>query len=286
MTITEMLERKRELGYSYEQIAELSGVPIGTVQKVLGGITKSPRHETLCALERVLGEVNLRTPFTGEISRAAEYTYMRSASSHEQLAVREPAPAYGARTQGSYTIEDYYVLPEDVRAELIDGVFYDMASPSFIHQLIGGQIYLELANYIHSKNGNCIPAMAPLGVQLDRDNKTMVEPDVFVVCDRDRIKKRNLYGAPDFVVEVLSPSTKKKDRSLKLNKYMKAGVREYWIVDTERKHVTVYLADEEIGYDIFVYSFDEKVPVHIFNDECEVDFKAIYEYLGFLYEKE
>ena len=260
MTIAEMIERKNELGYSYEKIAELSGVPLGTVQKVLGGITKTPRYDTMQALAKVL-------------------------QPEESWRIKEPAHVYGGRRQGTYTTEDYFALPEDKRAELIDGVFYDMATPSIIHQLVGGEIYTAIKDYIKKKKGLCIPAMSPISVQLDCDNKTMVEPDVIVVCDRDKLQQQVVYGAPDFVVEILSPSTKKKDRTIKLNKYMSAGVREYWIVDPDKKHVIVYLADDEIGYTIDVYPFDDCIPVAIFDNECEINFKEIYEYIKFMYEK-
>lgn len=260
MTVAKMIERKNELGYSYEKIAELSGVPLGTVQKVLGGITKSPRYDTIHALSKVL---------------QPEYAWR----------VSEPLAVYGDSPKGTYTIDDYFALPDDKRAELIDGVFYDMAAPTIIHQLVGGQIYIVLANYVAKNKGECIPAMSPISVQLDCDDKTMVEPDVLVVCDRDKIHKRVVYGAPDFVVEVSPPSTMKKDRTIKLHKYMSAGVKEYWIVDTDKKHVIVYLAEEEIGWTIDVYPFTDKVPVAIFHDECEIDFQEIYEYLAFMYEK-
>ena len=115
MTIKEMQERKRELGYSYAQIAELSGVPVGTVQKVLGGITMTPRYDTIMALERVLGE-------------------------RQPMAVRESV-SYGTKKQGEYTLEDYYTYPDDVRIELIDGVIYEMSAPTSAHQLIAGFIY-------------------------------------------------------------------------------------------------------------------------------------------------
>ena len=260
MTIDEMIERKNELGYSYERIAELSGVPLGTVQKVLGGITKAPRYDTKIALAKVL-------------------------QPEAERCVSESAHAYGVKRQGEYTLDDYYALPDDIRAELIDGVLYDMAAPTTIHQQISAQIGVRLMNYIQQKKGKCITFFAPVDTQLDCDNKTMVQPDVLVICDRNKMLKHSLFGAPDFVVEVLSPSTKKKDRTIKLDKYMNAGVREYWIVDPDKKHITVYLADEEFGYDVEMYTFDNKVPVSIFNNECEIDFKEIYEYIEFMYEK-
>ena len=260
MTIEEMIEQKNELGYSYEQIAELSGVPLSTVQKVLGGITKSPRYETKLALGKVL-------------------------QPKEALRISETAHAYGAKRQGEYTIDDYYELPDEIRAELIDGVLYDMAAPALVHQAIVTQISVMLANYIKKKGGKCIALGAAIDTQLDCDKRTMVLPDVMVMCDRDKLRKNKLFGAPDFVAEVLSPSTKQKDRGIKLNKYMAAGVREYWIVDPDKKHITVYTPSEEWDYEIEMYTFEMKVPVAIFNNECVIDFYEIYEYIEFMYEK-
>ena len=267
MTIKEMNDRRKELGYSYGRVAELSGVPVGTVQKVLGGITKSPRYETLKALEQALRAKD-------------DYVY----DWEKDSSVRETI-AYGAKRQGLYTVDDYYVLSEDERLELIDGVLYSVSSPSSIHQVIAGKIYSKLENYIMGKNGKCVPIVSPMDVQLDCDEKTILQPDVMVVCDRDKIKRGVVYGAPDFVVEVLSPSTRRRDKTLKLNKYTNAGVREYWMVDPKKKTIVVYVDDGEEDYDIFLYTFEHEVPVRIFNGECKINFKEIYDYIAFMYEK-
>ena len=198
--------------------------------------------------------------------------------------VREAALDYrGSKQQGEYTLEDYYALPDDQRAELIDGVLYNMAPPTGIHQFFSGEIYAQLRDYVREKRGKCMPFVAPYDVQLDRDDRTMVEPDVFVVCNRDQIRKNVVYGAPDFVVEVLSPSTRKKDIWLKLHKYRDAGVREYWIVDPDGKTVTVY--DFEHDSEPEIYGFEGKVPVNIFGRTCEIDFADIYERIRFLYDE-
>lgn len=260
MTIKEMNDRRKELGYSYEKLAELSGVPMGTVQKVLGGITKSPRYDTLIALERVL-------------------------QPHEPLMIRESVVVYGGKRPGEYTLDDYYALPDEDRVELIDGVLYNMSAPTSIHQVIAGKIYNKIDSYITNKKGKCVPIISPIDVQLDCDNKTMVQPDVIVVCDRDKFRKGVVYGAPDFIVEVLSPSTAKKDMGLKLTKYADAGVREYWVVDPKRERVIVYLMSEEDYYNIALYSFHDEIPVYIFGNECIVNFQEIQDYIGFLYEK-
>ncbi len=209
-----------------------------------------------------------------------EYT---SENNDEVNMVKEEV-AYGVKRQGEYTLEDYYAIPDERRVELIDGVIYDMAAPTFAHQQIGFLIGWQLKNFVSKKKGTCIPGVAPIDVQLDCDDKTMVQPDVIVICDRDKVINRCVYGAPDFVVEVLSPSTSKKDSLLKLRKYKDAGVREYWMVDPDKKKVVVYdWSKSEIPT---VYGFDAKVPVGIFGGECEVDFAEIYQEIEFLYEKE
>ena len=264
MTIEQLKKRKEELGFTYEQIAMLSGVPIGTVQKVLGGITVSPRYDTLMALEKVLGE-DISGNMVSEES--AVYGSKKGATSH--------------KNPGEYTVEDYYALPDDRRAELIDGVFYDMSSPTTVHQMIALDISLQFKSYISSNKGSCIPFTAPCDVQLDKDDKTIVQPDVMIVCDKDKINKNKIYGAPDLIVEILSPSTSKKDMSTKLAKYSNAGVREYWLVDPDKQKIVVYDFTTDT-YDIAIYGFDDKVPVAIYNGKCKVNFKAIYNDIAFL----
>ena len=275
MTLDEMKQRKKELGYSNAQLAELSGVPLGTVQKIFGGATTTPRHETLRLLEGVLSETPAPPP--RQVYRPIGYA--------ESTMVRESQFRYFAKQQGEYTVDDYYHLPKDKRFELIDGVLYDMSAPSSPHQLVGGFIYAQLFNHIMSKKGSCLPMIAPVDVQLDRDEKTMVQPDVLIVCDRDLVIRRCVYGAPDFIAEVLSPSTGNKDRYVKLHKYASAGVREYWMIDPDRQKVVVYNFQDEDAVPA-VYGFDQQVPVAVLDGECIIDFSAMYEYIRFIYDRE
>lgn len=197
--------------------------------------------------------------------------------------IRESQAAYQTVRQGEYTLDDYYALPDERRVELIDGVIYDMASPTSLHQLIGVKIWSQLEAYIQKNDGDCIPFVAPVDVQLDCDNRTMVQPDVLVVCDRSKIIRRCIYGAPDLIVEVVSEPTRKKDMTIKLEKYRNAGVREYWMVDEDRKQVIVYDFSQRSYAQI--YGFDARIPVGIFGGDCQVDFAEIYDYVKFLYEE-
>lgn len=271
MTVDEMKEKKRQLGYSSEKLAELSGVPLGTVQKIFGGFTKAPRYKTLQALEKVFVEAEQKEDLsTGAYVPGKQNVMM----------VHEPAAAYhtgGRKGQGGYTIEDYFSLPEEKRAELIDGVFYDMASTSVIHQLIAGQIFVQLNVFLRKKKASCVPCIAPVDVQLDCDDRTMVQPDVLVVCDREKIRKSGIFGAPDFVAEILSKATRRKDMLVKLAKYAQAGVREYWLIDPDKQNVLVYdLKNMEFPS---IYGFDAKIPVTIFGGECKINMRDIQEYM-------
>ena len=275
MTIEEMKLKKREYGYSAKELAALAGIPVGTLQKILSGATRSPRRETLLKLERVLKDSG-----TEKVSayRADGYPEL-----HEEVQiVKETGPAYVFRNDGEYTLKDYLALPEDRRVELIDGVFYDMAVPTTIHQGIGGFIHKQLLDFALERKGPCLPFMSPVDVQLDEDDKTVVQPDVLIICDRSKLQNGRVFGAPDFLVEVLSPSTRKKDMRLKLYKYANAGVREYWIVDPEKKTVVVY--DLEHDAAPALYGFADKVPVLVWDGQCQVDFAAIYDLFSFLYE--
>lgn len=246
MTVQEMKEIKQERGYSYVQIAELSGVPLGTVQKIFNGETKNPRYDTIIALTRVF---------------------------REPMVVME-ASAYGVENRpGDYTIEDYRALPDEQRVELIDGYFYDMAAPTTFHQLMAGEVHRQIANYIMDEGGACTPFISPIDVQLDNDEKTMIQPDVIIVCKPEQIVRRNIMGAPDFVLEVISPGTKRRDYVMKLSKYEKAGVREYWIVDPYKKRVMVYAFQSEVSPSI--YPIDAQIPVNIYNGKLVLNFRQI-----------
>ena len=194
----------------------------------------------------------------------------------------EVAPYLSSKQQGEYTLDDYYAIPDEYRVELIDGVIYDMATPTIMHQIICVEIGVRLYSYIKEKNGKCFAFWAPVDVQLDCDNRTMLQPDVFVTCNRDKLKKRNVYGAPDFVVEILSPSTRRKDMKIKKEKYKKAGVKEYWMVDIENEKIIVN--EFETGNIVTIYSFDDEVPVGIFSGDCKVDFAEVAEKIEFLKE--
>lgn len=280
MTIEQMKARKAELGLTNEMISRAAGVPLGTVQKIFGGATKAPRRLTIQALEGLLkpgAEKN-----RGEITpgKTVENTGKKENAYPEVMrakncSVREAADGYSAAPREQlYTIGDYYALPDDQRMELIDGVFYDMGAPSKQHQSILGDLHILFRECRDKHKMPCSVLFAPLDVRLDRDDYTMVQPDLVVFCHDDDPDSIRYEGAPDLLVEILSPSTRMKDMILKLHKYQRAGVREYWIVDPEHRKVTVHFFEEDT-YEPVVYGFKDTIPVRISGGECQIDFARV-----------
>lgn len=165
------------------------------------------------------------------------------------------------RKEEIYTIDDIYALPDGERAELIDGKIYYMAPPSWRHQQLSGKLYQKIANYIDSKDGKCEVLAAPFSVFLNEDDINYFEPDISVICDLSKLDDNGCHGAPDWVIEIVSPGSKSRDYMTKLFKYRIAGVREYWIVDAEKQRIMVYGFENDT---VEQYDFGEDVPVGIY----------------------
>ena len=170
-----------------------------------------------------------------------------------------------------YTIEDIYNLPEGQRAELIDGHIYMMAPPNRQHQEIVGELYRKISNYIHSNSGQCKPYIAPFAVFLNENNMNYVEPDISVICDKNKLNDKGCTGAPDWIIEIVSPGSQRMDYMTKLFKYRTAGVREYWIVDKQKDRVIVYNFEND---DMNEYTFSDVIKAGIYSD-FEIDFSEI-----------
>ena len=199
--------------------------------------------------------------------------------------VCESATAYSAvRKDERHTIEDYYQLPDDQRVELIDGVFYDMGAPAVIHQMILLQLHLLFEECIRQHGGRCEVFISPCDVHLDKDNYTMLQPDLFVLCREFDIHAIRIEGAPDLALEILSPSTRSRDMILKLYKYQRAGVREYWIVDPKYRTVTVHDFEAE-DYRPQTYDFNEVIPIAISGGQCKIDFSRVMKKIARYYEE-
>lgn len=166
--------------------------------------------------------------------------------------------------ESTYTIDDIYALPDGQRAELIDGQMYMMAPPNFRHQKIIMELSSAIHQYIKTHGGNCEVLPAPFAVFLSQDDRNYVEPDISIICDKSKIDDKGCNGVPDWIIEIVSPSSQQMDYGIKLFKYRTAKVREYWIVNPLKQTVTVY--DFEHEKETGQYSFDDTISVRIYGD--------------------
>lgn len=258
MDISDLKKLKEEAGMTNSEIAELSGIPFSTVNKIFSGATKNPRYATLLAIEQVLSSKE-KLPFT--------YDGIRE----EPMMVRESAVPYrySARDYGE---EDIEKLSEGTLAELINGKLYMLSAPSRKHQYISGRLFYTIMSHIFANKGKCEVYTAPFDVRLFKDSRTVVQPDISVICDPDMLTDKGCSGAPDWIAEIVSVSNSSHDYVRKLMQYQKAGVREYWIVDPYQELVSVY--NFEDPHRTEQYAWEDDVPSGVLAG-LSVNFKAL-----------
>nr|WP_297863860.1 Uma2 family endonuclease [uncultured Acetatifactor sp.] len=279
MTLEEMKRLKQEKGYTMAQLSDYSGVPLGTLQKIFTGETAHPRYATRQAIEKVLGTGQMpeNTPsLTENVHIPVTYHYVHDSQQSGPDCVHENATVYHAdreKRQGEYTVADYYAWPKDQQVELIDGKIYVLEAPGFVHQRIAGKILSRLDACIEKNGGDCIPLLSPIDVRLDCDDRTMVQPDLIILCDKSKIKRWGVMGAPDFILEILSQTTRRKDCTKKLQKYSDSGVREDWILDPEKKLLLTY---DFIHDDLpCIYPLTGTVELALFDGRLKIDLDEI-----------
>ncbi|MCL2215623.1 MAG: Uma2 family endonuclease [Defluviitaleaceae bacterium] len=175
-----------------------------------------------------------------------------------------------------YTYSEYAAWEDDNRWELINGVPRMMAAPFVSHQAVSGELYFQFKSFLKGKK--CRVFYSPCDVRLNHKTRDdiVVQPDLLVVCDRNKIEDgKSVKGAPDLVIEILSASTSKFDKTTKFTLYKQAGVREYWIVDPTDKTVGVYIFEQE-NLGMRYYADSEKIPVHVL-EGCEIDLSTVFE---------
>ena len=306
MTIEELKNKKTSLGLTNEMIAKAADIPLSTVQKIMSGATKAPRKLTLEAIESVLfaeeqrkameqrNTANFSTgsfsntshPLTDHLSDRVGFPYDDLPENGMKEVVKEAATGYSHSSSamervGKYTLDDYYALPDHPRVELIDGAFYNMASPSKLHQGVLQGIFIQLDVCMENHRDACFLYLAPSDVELGDDNNTVVQPDLYIHCSKEKELLSPHHGAPDFVLEVLSPANPQHDLWFKQDLYRRSGVREYWIVDPDGRKILVF----DFEHDVLPtsYTFEDEVPVAISNGMCTIDFKRVFARVRHLY---
>ena len=185
------------------------------------------------------------------------------------MEVNEALPEYKR-----YTYEDYCSWDDDKRWELIDGVPYAMSAPSQAHQEILSILNYLLYDFLKDKPCKVLPAPFDVRLNADTFDDTVVQPDLLVVCDLEKLDSKSCVGAPDMVIEILSPSTTMRDMVLKSRKYLQAGVREYWIVDPDSKSVSVNIL-KNCEYDTQSYVEEDTIPVHVL-EGCKIALPDVF----------
>ncbi len=161
-----------------------------------------------------------------------------------------------------YTAADFEALPEGQRAELVDGDLYLLAAPSRLHQDIVGAVFVEIYTHIGKNKNKCKAYDSPFDVRLFGDDSVIYQPDISVICNPDILTDKGCSGAPDWIIEVVSPSTASNDYIEKLWRYEKAGVKEYWIINPDTKAITVYVFGD--SFSCTHYDFTDFIPVSLY----------------------
>ncbi len=255
--IEKIKRRKKELGWTNQRLAEESGVPAGTLNKIFNGTTRYPRDETVSAMVKAMG---------------MDYYGLDNLGTSADF-VRESGVYQSTRKKNRVTLDTYYSLPDELRVELIDGRLYYKQLPSLRHQSIMMTLSSLLYQYFSEHMQDCRVFALSCDVRLDGDDYTMMEPDIFVVRGTERFANgAYCMGAPEFVVEIVSLSSSKNDYELKRYKYYNAGVKEYWIVDPIKMRIVVYVfARDTVPV---VYTFENKIKSYLYPD-LEIDFERV-----------
>ena len=180
-----------------------------------------------------------------------------------------------------FTYADYLSRDDKESWEIINGEAYNMSpAPPTIHQLISGELYLQIGNQLKGKPCRVIPApfdvRLPLGYEHQEDIENIVQPDISVVCDKTKLDDKGCLGAPDLIIEIISPSSSRKDRMEKFFLYERMGVKEYWLVSPEDKIVEVFILEPDGKYSRpGIYSESDIVPLNILND-IKVDLSSVF----------
>lgn len=227
------------------------------------------------------------------IQRKAEYGYsLKTISEKSGVPVVTLQKIFAGKTENPrkntlYAIEQVFSAEKDTageeyapgkqrKMEVMDGVLYEPSSSGTLHQDIVFYIHKSFYEYIREKQKSCRVFEAPIDVFLEGDKNSRVEPDLIVVCDPEKIHGSGIFGTPDFVLEVLSKESRKKDMTIKLQKYMDTGVREYWMIDPDKEKLIIYNFMEEEFFPS-VYLLRGKAPVAVFSDGFEISLEEVAE---------
>lgn len=293
MGLYDFAKRKKALSITTAQLAYLADLPVGTVSKIITGETKNPKLSTIEKLDSALCKEEAKRRLSAYLQAMKEYYEAhpdapRGPNDFEPIyrkmhnlenkpieyadSLTEDYPIWAnlaLKRAGKIKSEDFLREGNDNRfVELFEGKKIYNEAPSLDHQLIVKSIAKQIDTYIDAHNGKCSVFDMGINVRLDENEDTILIPDILVLCDEEKYRPYGILGAPDWIIEVASASSRKYDFKDKSIKYLRSGVRELWLVDPEKEIVVVY-TDEEYFLS-HLYHFGENIPVKIYNNELTI----------------
>lgn len=294
MDISDIRMRKKELKLTTQQIAYLAELPVSTVSKIMTGETKNPSYITIERIEKVILQEEMARRI--KAYRKAFTLYCEGLNKGEDVDRElfdrkyrrenhlDNAPIPFARVRRANNeigegnlakVRDYRLtadslekIGEDKNIELIDGRLIINQAPDLQHQIVVQNIGKIIDRYIEDNHGKCKVFNVGVNVFLEENDYTLLIPDIVVVCDENKLQANGIYGVPDWIIEVVSNSSRKLDYNEKMHKYMVSGVSEYWIVDVDKQRITVYIKGEPMM--AYVYGLNDEVPVGIYQGKLSI----------------
>ena len=260
-----LIDARETKGISQRELEEMSGVRQAEISKIERG-EGNPSLKTMGRLFSAVGkELNFGSSRPAGRNSDDDNIDIASVLASGSVAhFLDPS-----KRQGEYTVKDMELLPDGVWAELIGGVIYDMCVPTLPHQLTVKAITKAFDDFIEKNNGDCITFNGQTGLWFEDDEDDLLMPDMMVVCNQDKLKYKGVIGAPDFVLEVLSSSTRVRDLGIKSKLYKEKGVREYWVIDLKRRSIIV---NDFAGKGMQkIYGLTDSIPVLIYDGSLKID---------------
>ena len=293
MNKPDLKTRKKALSLTTAEVALLADLPVSTVSKIMTGETKNPTTLTIEKIDAALKKEEARCRLEAYLLAMKDYciehqTEDFDSSKFEKIyrkkhkledkpiseadSLLEPYPIWGnaaLKKKKSVSVKEYFKMSVENRwVELVDGRMVINEAPGMAHQMLVKSINKQIEHFIDENHGDCQVFDMGVNVQLDANEDTILIPDILVICDKSKIKDFGILGAPDWVIEVVSPSTRHYDYKKKTYKYLSHGVREVWLVDPDKKVIVTYVDGEYMMSHL--YQFGDEVPVAIYDGRLKI----------------
>ena len=264
--LQEIKNRKKALKLTTAELADRAGLPVSTVSKIMTGETKNPSYVTIEKIESVIAHEEMCRRVYAYFKLLKEYIDNHTDETVDQI---EFEKKYGnLALDKKLNIDFLHELGEDKQIELINGHLIYNEAPNIHHQMIVQNLGRIIDDFIRSNSGKCRMFNVGVNLYFEEDDNSLLIPDLVVLCDDSKLSESGITGTPDWIIEVVSRSTRRVDYNEKMHKYMGTGVREYWIVDPEKERVTTYIEGEPMM--AYIYGFDDEIPVYIYDGKLSI----------------